>query len=120
MPNLPQDSSPYIRLVAAIITLTAAIIGLTSAIVNRVRFQEGERQVLAYSLMFGPFALLFSGAALYLAFESVRVPTLLVLLATTIASVDYLRQAEPAERSETLFLVLCWSATCLGVTILRG
>ena len=119
MPNLPQDSNPYIRLVAAIITLTAAVIGLTSAIVNRVRFQEGARQVLAYSLMFAPFALLFSGAALYLAFESMRVPTLLVLLATTIASVDYLRQSEPPERSDTLFLMLCWSATCLGVTILR-
>lgn len=120
MQNPPPDSQTYIRLVTAIITLMAAVIGLTSAIVNRVRTEEDARRVLAYSLTFGPFALLFLGAASYFVFETRRVSTLLVLLATTLTSFDYLRQAEPPQRSDNLFLILCWSATCLAVILLRS
>jgi hypothetical protein len=119
MPNPPPGAETYIRLVAAIITLMAAVMGLTSAIIKGQRSEEAASRVLAYSLMFGPFALLFSGATSYLIFQSMRVSTLLVLVATALASIDYLRQAEPPQRSDTLFLILCWSATCLAVTLLH-
>jgi hypothetical protein len=99
-----------INLATAILSFLAILVGIAYAIATKLRKEDRQRAISTAFRIATP-ALTIAGAIVYSIFGAERLGLTFFVLASGLISVDYVRGTLPAERVETLMLVLTWVAT---------
>jgi uncharacterized membrane protein (UPF0136 family) len=111
--NSPPNSDlivANINLAAAILSFLAVLIGIAYAVATKLR-KEDRQKAISIAFRVATIALSIVGVLAYLIFGAERLGLAFYVFASILISVDYVRGTVPAERVETLLLVLTWVAT---------
>lgn len=99
-----------INLATAILSFLAVLVGIVYAIATKLR-KEDRQRAISIAFRIATPALSLTGAIAYSIFDAERLGLTLFFFSSVLLSVDYLRRTLPAERVETLMLVLTWVAS---------
>ncbi len=98
------------HLAAGIMSLLAVLIGTAYAIATKLD-KKDRPKAITIAFQVGTVGLVAVGGLAYTVFGAERLGLVLYVFASILISIDYVRRTVPAERIETLMLVLSWVVT---------
>lgn len=100
-----DTTNAAMALIGGVLTLLAAVLTLLAALLPKEGAAQAVRTVVARALSAMPQALSFIGAAVFTFLDSQRIGLLIMGIALTLLSIQFLRRLGPAVRLEIFALV---------------